>query len=321
MIIIRINKIKITAIILILFCIGLKAQSLAPTLSIGNSGSADNFRSGYTFSYATAGTPWNGSLISYGGLSNNYDTQLSSDYGPNGGNHISYRTRNGDASTWNPWYELAIRGSNTFSGNQIINGIVGIGTTTPNSLTVLDVNGRASVRSILYVNDVMGGNGGDIRIGPNTGGPSSTIFMIGGVDASEVMRVNYNKNVGIGTITPDEKLTVKGKIHTQEVRVDMAGPLVPDYVFANDYKLKSLQEVEEFIKENKHLPEIPSAQEIEKNGLMLAEMNMNLLKKIEELTLYSIEQNKRIESQATEIESLKDLVRRVSKIENQINQK
>jgi hypothetical protein len=102
-------------------------------------------------------------------------------------------------------------------------------------------------------------------------------------------------NVGIGTTAPDEKLTVKGKIHTQEVRVDMAGPLVPDYVFAEDYKLKSLQEVEDFIKENKHLPEIPSAQEIEKNGLMLAEMNMNLLKKMEEMTLYIIEQNKRIE--------------------------
>ena len=102
----------------------------------------------------------------------------------------------------------------------------------------------------------------------------------------------FTANVGIGTISPDEKLTVKGKIHTQEVRVDMAGPLVPDYVFAHDYKLKSLQEVEDYIKKNKHLPEIPSAQEIEKNGLMLAEMNMHLLKKVEELTLYIIEMKK-----------------------------
>ena len=84
------------------------------------------------------------------------------------------------------------------------------------------------------------------------------------------------------------------RIHTSEVKVDL-NVAVPDYVFAEDYKLKSLQEVEDYIKENKHLPEIPSAKEIEKNGLMLAEMNMNLLKKMEEMTLYIIEQNKRIE--------------------------
>lgn len=135
-------------------------------------------------------------------------------------------------------------------------------------------------------------------------------------------------NVGIGTINPDEKLTVKGKIHTQEVRVDLLGPLVPDYVFAKDYKLKSLQEIEDYIKQNSHLPEIPSAKEIEKNGLMLAEMNMSLLKKIEELTLYSIEQNKKteaqakeIEAQSKEIETLKDLVLRVTNIEKELAKK
>lgn len=113
-----------------------------------------------------------------------------------------------------------------------------------------------------------------------------------------------NGNVGIGTTVPDEKLTVKGKIHTQEVKVDMLGALVPDYVFANDYKLKTLQEVETYIKENKHLPEIPSAQEIEKNGLMLAEMNMSLLKKMEEMTLYIIELKKENEKQNEEIKKL-----------------
>ncbi|MEN2401776.1 tail fiber protein [Flavobacterium sp. MC2016-06] len=124
----------------------------------------------------------------------------------------------------------------------------------------------------LYVGDVFTSNGAQLAI-----------------------KAIQNGNVGIGTAIPDEKLTVKGKIHTQEVKVDLLGSLVPDYVFSNDYKLKSLQEVEEYIKQNNHLPEIPSAKEIEKNGLMLAEMNMTLLKKIEEMTLYMIEQNKRIE--------------------------
>jgi hypothetical protein len=100
-------------------------------------------------------------------------------------------------------------------------------------------------------------------------------------------------NFGIGTTNPDEKLTVNGKIHAQEVRIDVSAPMtVPDYVFAKEYKLKSLQEVESFIKQNSHLPEIPSAKELEKDGIQLAEMNLNLLKKIEELTLYAIEQQK-----------------------------
>lgn len=104
-----------------------------------------------------------------------------------------------------------------------------------------------------------------------------------------------NGNFGIGTTNPTSKLTVAGNITSREVKVTVDAGSVPDYVFENDYKLRSLQETEDYIKQNKHLPEIPSAKEIEKNGLMLAEMNMHLLKKIEELTLYMIEQNKRIE--------------------------
>jgi hypothetical protein len=152
-----------------------------------------------------------------------------------------------------------------------------------------------------------------------------------GNDAQTYLTINKG-NVGIGTIAPDEKLTVKGKIHTQEVRVDMSGPLVPDYVFAEDYKLKSLSEIENYIKQNKHLPEIPSAGEIEKNGLMLAEMNMNLLKKIEELTLYIIQQEKKNSIQTLEIEnskneieilkkqneSLKSILERLTQIEEKL---
>ncbi|MFC5282638.1 hypothetical protein [Pedobacter alpinus] len=110
-------------------------------------------------------------------------------------------------------------------------------------------------------------------------------------------------NVGIGTTTPDEKLTVKGKIHAEEVRVDLTVP-GPDYVFEKDYPLPSLIETQKYIQENKHLPEVPSAKEMETKGINLSEMNMLLLKKVEELTLHLIEQDKMNKKQDAQIEEL-----------------
>lgn len=197
---------------------------------------------------------------------------------------------------------------NTFPSS----GPVGLGTLSPNSTVLLDINGKAFVRSLFYVNDIMGGDGGDIRIGPNTGANSSTIFMIGGVNQTEIMRVCYNGNVGIGTVVPDAKLAVNGNIHSREVKVDLSFP-APDYVFANDYNLRSLKEVETFVNKNSHLPEIPSAKEFEKNGIQLAEMNMALLKKVEELTLYAIQQEKKTEKMLKIIEELN---KRLDHLEN-----
>ena len=99
-------------------------------------------------------------------------------------------------------------------------------------------------------------------------------------------------NVGIGTTNIDEKLTVNGNIRSEEVKVEVVDP--PDYVFAKDYNLRTLNETEQFIDANQHLPEVPSAVEMLANGISLGEMNMLLLKKIEELTLHQIEQNKQI---------------------------
>jgi len=102
-------------------------------------------------------------------------------------------------------------------------------------------------------------------------------------------------NVGIGTPDPKGfKLAVEGKIWAKEVQVALTNP-GPDYVFEKDYKLLSLEETKAYIDANKHLPEVPSAKEMEKNGVQLGEMNMLLLKKVEELTLYIIEQEKRIQ--------------------------
>jgi hypothetical protein len=135
-------------------------------------------------------------------------------------------------------------------------------------------------------------------------------------------RTKYNNitekdgKIGIGTKTPDELLTVKGKIHTQEVLVDLNGAVAPDYVFETyfkgfsnlnpDYNILSLKEVDEFIKKNHHLPKIPSAEILEKEGMSLKEMNLLLLEKIEELTLYTIEQQKEIEALKNAISSNKN---------------
>jgi len=105
----------------------------------------------------------------------------------------------------------------------------------------------------------------------------------------------FTGKVGIGTASPDEALTVNGKIHVTEVKVTSTVP-APDYVFEKDYNLLTLEEIKTYIDKNKHLPEVPSAKYMEANGIQLGEMNMLLLKKIEELTLHIIEQNKRIEN-------------------------
>ncbi len=126
------------------------------------------------------------------------------------------------------------------------------------------------------------------------------IFKIGG---SDKMLIAENGNVGIGTTNPDSKLAVNGTIHSKEVRVDLSG--WPDYVFEPTYNLKPLSELEAYIKENKHLPEVPAASEVEKNGVHLGEMNKLLMRKVEELTLYLIEKDKQFIELKEEIKELK----------------
>lgn len=122
--------------------------------------------------------------------------------------------------------------------------------------------------------------------------------------------VMQNGNVGIGTLSPDSKLTVKGTIHTNEVRVDINAPIQgPDYVFEKDYDLLALSQLEAYINQYKHLPEVPSAKEMEENGLNLKEMNLLLLKKVEEVTLHLIEQNKKIEDLKKLVEVLESEIK------------
>lgn len=125
-----------------------------------------------------------------------------------------------------------------------------------------------------------------------------------------------NGNIGIGTKSPDALLTVKGQIHTQEVLVDLEGAVAPDYVFEAyfegaselnpDYRLPSLEEVGLFVEANHHLPGIPAAATLAKEGMYLKEMNLLLLQKLEELTLYTLEQQREIEELKEKFATLKE---------------
>jgi len=285
----------------------LNAQKLEPTSHIWVEGTADNFKGGYTFSYATSGTPWNGSLISFGGFDNNYDTQISSDYWSS---HISFRTKNGDANTWNPWIELATKGANDFVGNQSIQGNLGVGTNNP--LAKLDVSGGnlliRNIENVDGVSSIMVAHSVNISNFDTTGTSIRSITQNAGSNnyglqfftedshltgQTEKMRILGNGNVGIGESNPENKLDVKGIIHSQEVNVDMDN--WSDFVFKKEYNLPTLQEVEKHIAEKGHLENIPSEEEVLKNGINLGEMNAKLLQKIEEMTLYMIEMKKEIE--------------------------
>jgi hypothetical protein len=92
--------------------------------------------------------------------------------------------------------------------------------------------------------------------------------------------------IGVTSIESGVRLAVAGKVTCKEIEVKLTG--FPDFVFANDYKLRSLYDVENFINTNKHLPDVPSAAEITSKGMNVGDMNATLMQKVEELTLYMI---------------------------------
>ncbi|OYT13457.1 MAG: hypothetical protein B6I19_05025 [Bacteroidetes bacterium 4572_114] len=132
----------------------------------------------------------------------------------------------------------------------------------------------------------------------------------GNPDSDGILRMEINSDgqVGIGTTNHfdmETMLTVAGKIHAKEIKVT-ANAGGADFVFENDYDLPGISEVENFIKTNKHLPDIPSADEMITNGIDVGEMQIKLLQKIEELTLYVIELKKENEEMRGEINKLKE---------------
>jgi hypothetical protein len=160
-------------------------------------------------------------------------------------------------------------------------------------------------------------NGGALRLGVGTSETARAANVLAFGDNSYVKIGEWQKdnmlsfmahsfnfnvgNVGIGTITPQYKLDVVGTIRAEELIVETTGA---DFVFADDYELRPLNEVKAFIAENKHLPEIQSALEMQENGVSVSELQTQLLQKIEELTLYILQQEEKIQQQELRIKLL-----------------
>ncbi len=204
----------------------------------------------------------------------------------------------------------------------IQNGNVGIGVTNPQEALHINgaLRGSGSYGSLLVKTTTghlefgpmdsgyirfktnMSGYHFDKRLFLNAGELiSSTNLTFSTNTSTSCMTMLTNGNIGIGTSSPNYKLDVNGTIRANEIIVNTTGA---DFVFADDYQLRPLSEVKTFIQENKHLPEIKSAQEMQENGVGINELQTQLLQKIEELTLYIIQQEERIKQQDLRIKAL-----------------
>jgi len=208
---------------------------------------------------------------------------------------------------------LTIQASPKFTIDSV--GRIGIGTTLPQAplhikgttSEMLRIGGASPYISLYDNTDgykcYWWYNGTDEVLG--SFGTSAIRFSPGNVNS-----VNFNADGRVsigssgGTAATGYLLSVKGKVIFEEAKVQLSASW-PDYVFKHNYKLMPLDELERSIERDQHLPDIPSAIDMEKNGIMLGEMNRKIMEKVEELTLYIIELNKKNEQLQQQIDELK----------------
>ncbi|MEC5142097.1 hypothetical protein [Chitinophaga sp. 212800010-3] len=203
--------------------------------------------------------------------------------------------RSGYSPRWEPWRRIITEDT---SGN-IMGGLKAIGALT----STIGGNDIGGVISIDNPNKTALGAASSWKIFNMTGSTYGNSLQFwaydnkvcdGGLLCQARLILMDNGNVGIGASPGSYKLAVEGTIGARKIRVQQGA--WSDFVFNHDYQLPTLQFVESYIKENKHLPDIPSEKEVMANGIDLGEMNNKLLRKVEELTLYIIEMKKEIEA-------------------------
>ena len=201
-----------------------------------------------------------------------------------------------------PYSLNTIMGAVKFANNQSLNAYAGIaGRTNGGGVDQLDLLFYTAYGTASEKMRIMS-NSGYVGIGTST--PTAKLDVNGNIFSNGKIAIGTTDLAKIGT----NSLAVNGTAVFVKAKVAIYGPTTwPDYVFEPDYKMTALDSLEQFIQLNKHLPEMPSAADVEKDGLDLGDTQALLLKKIEELTLIVIEQNKRIEEQAQKIKNIEDM--------------
>jgi hypothetical protein len=241
------------------------------------------------------GTGSSGELRLYNTASNTVTAQLLGAESSSSGAELRLRRANGTTT-------ITLDAENDGAGNARLDLSTGGGT---NTIALLPGGGDAGVAGggLVRLGVLSGTNLGldDNEIIARNNGVSAPLYLNYGNTG-----VVHTTRLAINTSTPAAgyELSVNGQIICEELVVQNSNDW-PDYVFADDYPLMPLEEVEANIKRNKHLPGIPSARKIGADGIPLGEIQRQMMEKIEELTLHLIQQNKRLAAQEEELSRLR----------------
>jgi len=233
----------------------------------------------YGLKYGNAGTIGGSNHLALTNRENNGDLRFQTSPGGGGTNEVTRMTIDG------------------------ITGKVGIGTTSPDEKLTIDGGNLLIKHSSQAPTLIFHDNDDNDEFSWAFSRSNDRLDLeINGTDTHSFLK---NGAVGIGTSTVPSgyKLAIKGKAIVEEIKVEL-NTNWPDYVFSDDYRLRSLTQLEAYVKQNKHLPGIPSQKEVEEEGILLGEMQGKLLEKIEELTLYLIKQNQRIQQLESQVKVL-----------------